>query len=66
MPAGRLPAYAGHNPLGRMAVTLFLVLLHVAGVIHGELRQGGSLVSAMITGRKTFRDPPVDTGADSQ
>lgn len=35
-------------------------VLHVAGVVVAELREGGSLVSAMLTGRKVLDRPPVD------
>jgi cytochrome b len=34
--------------------------LHVAGVAMAELREGGGLVSAMITGRKRISGPPED------
>jgi len=49
--------------------TLFFVLLglvaaHIIGVLIGELREGGGLVSAMITGRKALDRPPVDGPAD--
>ena len=36
------------------------VALHVIGVVVGELREGGSLISAMFTGRKLLDAPPVD------
>lgn len=35
-------------------------LLHILGVVLAELREGGSLVSAMFTGRKVLDRPPVD------
>lgn len=35
--------------------------LHIAGVAFAELREGGGLVSAMITGRKRISGPPADT-----
>ena len=37
-----------------------MVVLHVAGVVMTELREGGGVISAMITGRKTLSDRPVD------
>jgi cytochrome b len=37
-----------------------VVVLHVIAVIVTELREGGSLVSAMFTGRKIFPGPPED------
>jgi cytochrome b len=39
---------------------LVVATLHIAGVVLAEFREGGGLVSAMITGRKTLRSPPVD------
>lgn len=41
-------------------IILGAVVLHLLGVIVGELREGGSLVSAMFTGRKVLDRPPVD------
>lgn len=41
-------------------VILVAVVLHVAGVVATELREGGALVSAMFTGRKLLDRPPVD------
>jgi len=35
-------------------------VLHIAGVVVAELREGGSLVSAMLTGRKILDRTPVD------
>jgi Ni/Fe-hydrogenase 1 B-type cytochrome subunit len=39
---------------------LFMVGLHIMGVVVTELRGGGTLISAMFTGRKTLRETPVD------
>jgi cytochrome b len=36
------------------------VVLHIAGVVVTELREGGGIVSAMFTGRKVFDRQPVD------
>jgi Ni/Fe-hydrogenase 1 B-type cytochrome subunit len=41
-------------------VLVIIVVLHVAAVIITELREGGSIISAMFTGRKIFPDRPVD------
>jgi len=41
-------------------VLLVLIVIHIAGVIATELREGGSLVSAMFTGRKVLDQKPVD------
>jgi cytochrome b len=34
--------------------------LHVLGVIVTELREGNGIVSAMFTGKKFFKDKPID------
>ena len=39
---------------------VILVLVHIAGVIIGELRERNGLVSAMITGEKVLDDVPTD------
>lgn len=39
---------------------MMAALLHVAAVVVTELREGGSLISAMFTGRKILPAPPVD------
>ncbi|HKU17063.1 MAG TPA: cytochrome b/b6 domain-containing protein [Steroidobacteraceae bacterium] len=39
---------------------LVLIGLHIAGVVVGELRGGGTLVSAMFTGRKILHRVPQD------
>ena len=41
-------------------VLLGAVILHVAGVVHAELRERSGLVSAMITGDKIVTKRPVD------
>ncbi len=39
---------------------LVMVVLHVAAVVITEIREGGSIVSAMFTGRKILRGRPAD------
>lgn len=39
---------------------LAAIVLHIAGVIVTEMREGGGVVSAMFTGRKVFDRVPVD------
>jgi cytochrome b len=39
---------------------LAMVLLHIIAVVLTELREGGGLVSAMITGRKVLDQAPAD------
>lgn len=39
---------------------LFLIVVHIAGVVMTELREGGGIVSAMFTGRKVFDRDPAD------
>ena len=37
-----------------------MIVLHVVAVVATELREGGALVSAMLTGRKIIRGRPED------
>ncbi|MGB5097848.1 MAG: hypothetical protein WBN82_08080 [Porticoccaceae bacterium] len=39
---------------------ILTAILHIAAVVVTELREGGSLVSAMFTGRKLIAGTPVD------
>jgi len=39
---------------------LFLIVVHIAGVVVTEIREGGGIVSAMFTGKKVFDRDPVD------
>ena len=39
---------------------LFAIVIHIAGVVGTELREGGGIVSAMLTGRKVFDGEPTD------
>lgn len=41
-------------------ILMFVVLLHIAAVILTELREGGNIISAMFTGKKTFKHQPLD------
>ena len=41
-------------------VLILTAILHVAAVVITELREGGSLVSAMFTGRKLIAGTPID------
>lgn len=41
-------------------VLMFVVLLHILAVILTELREGGNIISAMFTGKKTFKHQPLD------
>lgn len=58
MRAFRGPVVETHETL--FWVILGLIALHVLAVVTTELRHGGTLVSAMITGRKAFHHPPRD------
>ena len=45
---------------------LVAIVIHIAGVVVTELREGGGIVSAMFTGRKVFdQEPADDVGASS-
>jgi cytochrome b len=37
---------------------LVLILLHIVAVISAELREGGSIISAMFSGKKTLTNRP--------
>lgn len=39
----------------------FGIVIHICGVVITELREGGGLTSAMISGRKVLQGTPVDT-----
>lgn len=36
------------------------ILIHISAVVISEIREGGNLVSAMFSGKKTLSEPPVD------
>ena len=40
--------------------TLLMIVLHIAGVVLTELKEGGNIVSAMFTGKKTLTGKPAD------
>ena len=41
-------------------VLVVVVVLHVTAVVMTELREGGSIISAMFTGRKIMAQKPAD------
>ena len=41
-------------------VLVVVVVLHVTAVVMTELREGGSIISAMFTGRKILARKPAD------
>ena len=43
-------------------VLLVFAIIHILAVVVTELREGGNLVSAMFTGKKTLSRPPSDSG----
>ncbi|RUO31903.1 cytochrome B [Aliidiomarina sedimenti] len=45
-------------------VLTFFIILHIAAVIITEVKEGGSLTSAMFTGKKVFNRRPVDDEND--
>lgn len=60
----RKPVVATHEYV--FFALLFLIVAHVAAVIVTELREGGTLISAMFTGRKIIRGRAADEPADTQ
>ena len=39
---------------------LVMIVIHIAGVVVTELREGGGIISAMFTGQKVFDQEPKD------
>lgn len=46
-------------------VLVVLVLIHIAGIVFGELREKNGLISAMITGEKVLDESPADSDIKS-
>jgi len=42
---------------------MFLIIVHIAAVVLTEVRKGGSIISAMFSGRKVLSGKPVDGDA---
>ena len=40
---------------------MFLIVVHIAAVVHLEVRQGGGIISAMFTGRKYLLEKASDS-----
>ncbi len=64
MRAFRKPFATAH--LYSFFVLAIVIVAHVAAVIVTELKEGGSIISAMFTGRKIIQGPPVDEQRDRQ
>jgi cytochrome b len=47
-------------------ILLVLIAIHIAAAVISELREGGTLVSAMFTGRKIHSREPVDADAETR
>lgn len=41
-------------------ILMFIIIVHIYFVIRAERKEGGSLISAMFTGKKLFKQKPVD------
>ena len=59
----RLKAFKG--PIGEVHIytafiLMFIIFIHIAAVVLTEVRQGGSIISAMFTGKKVLSGKPVD------
>jgi len=39
---------------------LFLISIHLSGVVITELKEGNAIISAMVNGRKYFTERPKD------
>ena len=58
MRAFRKPCVVSH--LYSFYVLLVVAVMHVAGVIITEIREGGNIISATFTGRKIISGRPAD------
>jgi cytochrome b len=54
----RAPVISTHEIM--YFVLLGLVTMHILAVVLAELKTGGNIISAMVSGRKTFSGPPAD------
>ena len=59
----RLKAFKG--PFGDIHlyaafILMFIIVVHIAAVVFTDVREGGSIISAMFTGRKVLSGKPVD------
>ena len=52
-PFGKIHIYSSY-------VLMFMIVLHIFVVVRTEIREGGSLVTAMFTGKKILARKPVD------
>lgn len=52
-PFGQIHLYSAYT-------LMFIIFLHVFFVVRAERKEGGSLVSAMISGKKLLKEKPVD------
>ncbi len=41
-----------------------VIVLHIAATVITEIKEGGNIISAMFTGKKVFKHPPVDAERD--
>lgn len=61
--AANLKAFKG--PFGKIHiycsyVLMFMIVIHIFFVVRAEIREGGSLITAMFTGKKTLTKTPID------
>ncbi len=72
-PAGMEPSRAERikafkKPFGSIHVytaymLMFLIIVHISAVVFTEVRDGGSIISAMFSGRKVLSRKPVDSNS---
>ncbi len=53
-PFGKVHLYSSY-------ILMFMIVLHIFFVVRAEVKEGGSLISAMFTGKKILTKKPVDT-----
>ncbi|NOQ89526.1 MAG: cytochrome b/b6 domain-containing protein, partial [Gammaproteobacteria bacterium] len=52
-PIGKVHIYSSY-------VLMFMIIIHIFFVVRTEIREGGSLITAMFTGKKTLTKDPID------
>lgn len=53
-PVGTVHIYSAY-------VLMFMIVLHIFFVVRTEIQEGGSLISAMFTGKKILKNNPIDS-----
>ena len=54
-PFGKIHIYSSY-----VLMFMFMIILHIFFVVRTEIREGGSLITAMFTGKKILVKKPID------